>query len=164
MDPIFGKIFGKLNLKDEHQILVVNAPPEIEPALATLDGVDIVRDADGVEAIAFALVFVTRQAEVDRLGAVIAPKAEGDAKLWFAYPKGTSKRYRCDVNRDTGWRVLGEHGFEPVRQVALDADWSALRFRHVQYIKSLKREAKRAISAAGKGRAGRASDDPDAAA
>ena len=77
-------------------------------------------------------------------------RAEGDALLWFAYPKGSSKRYTCDFNRDTGWTVLGEAGYEPVRQVAIDEDWSALRFRRVEYIKSFKREPKHAISDKGK--------------
>jgi hypothetical protein len=63
----------------------------------------------------------------------------GDAIVWFAYPKGTSKRYTCDFNRDTGWDVLGRLGFEPVRQVALDEDWSALRFRRAEFIQSLRR-------------------------
>jgi hypothetical protein len=33
--------------------------------------------------------------------------AEGDALLWFAYPKQSSKTLRCDFNRDNGWDVLG---------------------------------------------------------
>ena len=34
-----------------------------------------------------------------------------------------------DVNRDTLWPILGEHGMRPVSQVAIDDTWSALRFR-----------------------------------
>ena len=56
--------------------------------------------------------------------------------VWFAYPKGTSKRYTCDFNRDTGWQVIRDAGFDSVRQVAIDEDWSAMRFRRVEYIKS----------------------------
>jgi hypothetical protein len=32
---------------------------------------------------------------------------------------------------------LGEYNLEPVRQVAIDKDWSALRFRRVDKIKTL---------------------------
>ena len=60
----------------------------------------------------------------------------GDAVLWFAYPKGTSKRYTCDFNRDTGWQVIRGAGFDSVRQIAIDEDWSALRFRRLQYVKT----------------------------
>ena len=54
--------------------------------------------------------------------------------LWFAYPKGSSKKFHCEFNRDTGWSVLRGLGFDTVRQVAIDADWSALRFHHVECI------------------------------
>ena len=36
---------------------------------------------------------------------------------------------RTDLNRDTLARHLAPHGIRPVRQVAVDELWSALRFR-----------------------------------
>ena len=69
-------------------------------------------------------------------------RAKGDAIVWFCYPKQTSKRYTCEFNRDTGWQVLADHRFEPVRQVAFDEDWSALRFRNIDYIKRLTRKSR----------------------
>src|SRR6476620_9127058 len=55
-----------------------------------------------------------------------------------SYPKGTSKKYSCDFNRDDGWEVLRQAGFDGVRQVAIDDDWSALRFRRFEFIKQSK--------------------------
>lgn len=127
-------VFKKLNLKAQREILVVNAPPEFEPAIAALAGVGVVRDPGRLATFDFALAFAVTQAEADRLSRLLAGKVEGDPVFWFAYPKGTSKRYRCDFNRDTGWAVLRQLGFDTVRQVALDEDWSALRFRRVQHI------------------------------
>ena len=46
------------------------------------------------------------------------------------------KRYICEFNRDDGWQVIRGAGFDSVRQVAIDEDWSALRFRRVEYIKA----------------------------
>jgi hypothetical protein len=40
---------------------------------------------------------------------------EGDAIVWMAYPKGSSRTFRCEFNRDTGWAVLGAAGYEAVR-------------------------------------------------
>jgi hypothetical protein len=128
-------IFKKLNLKDQRDILVVNAPASFESDMAMLNDITVQRDPKKVAAIGFALTFVKKQAELDALSAVLAGKAEGDALLWFAYPKGTSKNYQCDFNRDTGWSVIRDAGFDTVRQVAIDDDWSALRFRRVEYIK-----------------------------
>jgi len=72
--------------------------------------------------------------------------------LWFCYPKGTSKKYKCDFNRDTGWETLGNYNLEGVRQVAIDEDWSALRFRKIEHIKTLTRRESFAISKEGKER------------
>jgi hypothetical protein len=129
-------IFQKLNLKAQHEIAVFNVPASFEPELAQLEGVKVLRDARKLNGVQFALAFVMQQNELDRLSTILAVASEGDALLWFAYPKGTSKRYTCDFNRDTGWQVIRKAGFDSVRQVALDEDWSALRFRRTQYIKA----------------------------
>jgi hypothetical protein len=146
-------IFRKLNLKDQAEILVLNPPESFEPELAALNDMTIRRNLGDVEQITFSLAFVTTQQEVDSVAQMIAKKAQGDAVVWFAYPKGTSKRYRCEFNRDTGWDVLGQLGFEGVRQVAIDEDWSAVRFRRVEFIKTMIRDQQRAMTEQGKARA-----------
>jgi hypothetical protein len=40
--------------------------------------------------------------------------------------------------------------FECVRQIAIDEDWSALRFWKAEYIKSMKRDPQKAMSVEGK--------------
>jgi hypothetical protein len=146
-------LFRKLNLKDQSTILVMDAPASFESELAALTGISIQRDADRVEGMTFVLAFVMTQAAVDTIAAAVQ-KLEGDGVVWFAYPKSSSKKYQCEFNRDTGWAVLGAAGFEAVRQVAIDADWSALRFRRVEFIKTLSRDRSRAITAEGKARIG----------
>jgi hypothetical protein len=145
-------IFEKLNLKNQAKIVVLNAPPSFETELANLTNVAVVRSFDAADEIHFSLAFVTKQDELNTIAAEVATKAKGDAIVWFAYPKASSKKYKCEFNRDTGWDALGAAGFEPVRQVAIDADWSALRFRRVEFIKSMKRDPSRASSSEGKKR------------
>ena len=147
-----GPIFKKLSLKDQDPLVVLNAPVEFEPELATLTDRPVVRGLGEVDAVAFALGFARDRAELDPLCAALAAKAEGDAILWIAYPKKSSKRYRADFDRDHGWDVLGAAGFEPVRQVAIDEDWSALRFRRVAHVKTLTRSKDMALSEEGKAR------------
>jgi hypothetical protein len=144
--------FEKLNLKSQKQILVLNAPESFEPELSALRNVTIMRGVQDLDEIEFSLAFVTKQREVDTLGKTIAKKAKGDAVVWFAYPKGTSKKYKSEINRDTGWNVLGKQGFECVRSVAIDEDWSAVRFRRVEFIKVMSRDKKFAMTAQGKAR------------
>jgi hypothetical protein len=91
------------------------------------------------KAVTFAIAFATQQTEVDKFAQQVAKASEGDAVIWIAYPKGSSKKYKCEFNRDTGWAEMGKQGFEPVRQVAIDEDWSALRFRRADFIKSMTR-------------------------
>ena len=134
-----ASIFRKLNLKDHSEILVLNAPNSFEPELAKLDNTTILRSLDGLQCITFSLVFVTKLTEVDNLARAITERVEGDAIVWFAYPKASSRNYTCEFNRDTGWTVLGQLGFKGVRQVAIDEDWSALRFRRVEFIKTMDR-------------------------
>jgi hypothetical protein len=143
-------LFKKMNLKDETEIVVLNAPASFEPEIAALKGVAVARKVP--KSLRFVLAFATKQKDLDNVCAKLATAAAGDAILWIAYPKGTSKNYTCDFNRDTGWSVLGDAGWEPVRMVAIDADWSALRFRRVENIKSLTRRESMAISKAGKTR------------
>lgn len=145
-------LFSKLNLKGQREILVVNPPPGFDRELDALTDVAVHHDPAEVERVEFALVFVQSIAEIEAASASVLPKAHEDAVVWFAYPKGSSKRYRCDFNRDRGWESVGEAGFEPVRQVAIDEDWSALRFRRPEFIKSMTRDPSRASTAAGKAR------------
>jgi hypothetical protein len=134
-------LFNKLNLGAHDEIVVFNAPESFESELKQLKGVKIVRDPGKPKAIKFGLAFAMTQAQLDRASKLLAAGSEGDAVLWFAYPKGTSKRYTCEFNRDAGWGVLRAAGFESVRMVAIDEDWSALRFRRLEYVKSASRSA-----------------------
>ena len=147
-----SEIFKKLNLKDHKEILVLNSPDSFEPELhnLSLEGITIRRSLEEVQAVDFSLAFVVRQEELDQISTVVAQKVRGDAVIWFAYPKGSSKKYKCEFSRDTGWGVLGAAGFEPVRQVAIDEDWSALRFRRAAFIKDMKRRSSMALSDEGK--------------
>jgi hypothetical protein len=145
-------VFGKLNLKDQKQIVVLDAPGSFEDELATLKGVEIIRDLNKAKEVTFSLAFVTTQAQVDALAPAIAKKVQGDAVVWFAYPKGTSKKYKSQINRDSGWKVMGREDFEPVRMVAIDEDWSAKRFRRAGFIKDMKRPNEHRLTERGKAR------------
>lgn len=129
-------VFEKLNLKHQREIVVVNAPDSFAAKLDALKGVVVQRDPAKVSHVDFTLVFAIRQAEVDEMTRLLVPKMQGDDLLWFAYPKGSSRKYHCEFNRDTGWNALREAGFDSVRVIAIDEDWSALRFRRIKYVNS----------------------------
>ncbi len=126
-------LFKKLNLGTHATIHVLNAPASFEPELDALNGVTVKRKLAGPTG--FALAFAITQAELDAVSKQLVKHASGDAIVWVAYPKKTSKRYRCEFDRDSDWTVLRDAGFDTVRMVAIDEDWSALRFRRVEFIK-----------------------------
>jgi hypothetical protein len=147
-------VFDKLNLKDQTDLVVLNAPDSFEPELKALAGREIRRKVAGNAPVSFAIAFVKKQTEIDTAAKALVPRMDGDVVLWFAYPKGSSKRYTCDFNRDTGWAALGKSGFEPVRMVAIDEDWSALRFRRAGFIKTMTRGKEHTLSTEGRKKAG----------
>jgi hypothetical protein len=149
-----ARVFDKLNLKDHDEIVVLNAPASFEPELASLDGVHIKRSVSDTKSIGFSLAFVTKQKEVDTIAKAVAKKTDGDAIVWFAYPKKSSKRYTSELGMGSdSWAPLGEAGFEPVRMIAIDEDWTAVRFRRAGFIKALTRDRRAIMSKEGKAKA-----------
>ena len=133
-------IFKKLNYRDQDKIYVINAPKSFDKETDGMQTITVLKTTIGAaKEVEFFLAFVTKQNEVDDLTKKVAPIIKGDGLLWFAYPKGSSKKYKCEFNRDNGWNELGKYGFEPVRMVAIDEDWSALRFRKAENIKTMRR-------------------------
>jgi hypothetical protein len=131
-------IAEKLNLKDRQEMVVLNAPESFRPELARLPALTLHTHLESVAETGFVLAFVTRKAEVDALAPLVAARAPGDAIVWFAYPKGSSKKLKCDFHRDTGWDRMEAAGFETVRAIAIDEDWTALRFRRSEFVKARK--------------------------
>jgi hypothetical protein len=120
----------KFQFKNVTRLAVRNAPAGYVDKLAgSLEGIEIVAGPDA--AADAMLLFVNNLAEAQTLApgavAAVAPtKPEGI--LWIAYPKGGSG-IKTDVNRDKLWPVVQDAGWRPVRQIAIDDIWSAMRFR-----------------------------------
>lgn len=133
-------IFKKLNYKNQKAIHVINAPDSFKKNMNEMEDLAAIKTSlAGAKGVEFFLAFVTKQKEVDDLTKKISPLMIDDGVLWFAYPKGSSKKYKCEFNRDNGWNELGKLDWEGVRMVAIDEDWSALRFRKAEHIKTMTR-------------------------
>lgn len=129
-------LFRKLNYKNQPEIIVLNPPDSFLPEIDAMKEFARFSEFPGSpDRMQFVLAFVSRQEEVDKLSLELASGLSNECVLWFAYPKQSSKKYKCGFNRDNGWQVLKTHGFEGVRMVAIDEDWSALRFRKQEMIR-----------------------------
>lgn len=153
-------LFTKLNLKAQQAIWVLNAPASFELELVQLDNIAVRRAVAPGDRIAFGMAFAITQAELDAASHALSAAADGDALIWIVYPKKSSKRFACEFNRDSGWTTLAGAGFETVRMVAIDDDWSALRFRRVEHVKSLTRQTARALTPDGRPRTQKPAQQP----
>ncbi len=112
---------AKLQIKPGTHVAVVGAPP---------DGPDLTgigpQAADPATADAV-IAFVVLAAELGGPASPAIAAARADKLAWIAYPK--AGQLGTDMNRDRLAALVTELGVRPVRQVALDDVWSALRFR-----------------------------------
>jgi hypothetical protein len=103
-------------------VAIVNQPEDASLDLGTEH--PLAGDPDQADAV---IVFSVNRAELDRLSDRYAAPARRDALTWVAYPK--AGQLGTDLNRDVLAGLVKAHGVQPVRQVALDDVWSALRLR-----------------------------------
>ncbi len=113
---------AKLQLRTGQHVAVIAMPDG--SGIDLPDGVRGAPDADNADAV---VLFAVNQAELDRRLGPLLEAARADKLAWVVYPKGGQRG--TDLNRDTLARHLAPHGIRPVRQVAVDDVWSALRFR-----------------------------------
>jgi len=127
MNPVLKKLL----YKGQTPVLLLGAPPEAA-ALAKAFGAPVHARPAAKTKYAFVLGFARSAAEMDAI-AKAADRALADGALfWSAYPKGTSKKYKgADINRDTGHARMKTQGLDGVSLVALDGDWSAMRFKRL---------------------------------
>jgi len=133
------KLLERLNYKGQERIAVINAEESFTISLSReLKNVMIDKEIDPRFPYDFVLIFVKSSSEVEFLTPIAIHNLLVDGVLWFCYPKKTSKKYSPDIDRDHGWKALNDSGFHGIRMVAIDDDWSAMRFRNVRFIKSAK--------------------------
>jgi len=131
------QIFNRLRLKKDIYALVQSAPKWY------LD--EIKKYCDNVDTSAkgkydFVQTFETELSKAEQSTRNLVSLLNDDALLWVCYPKGSSKNYKSDINRNKIWGLFADYEFEPVSQVSIDDDWSAIRFRHIDKIKTLTRK------------------------
>ena len=115
----------KLQLQSGQSVALLNCPRALERTLlADVDGLRRVDDPATADAV---IGFVIRHEELSGAGRPAIDAGLRDAVAWLAYPKGG--RLGTDLNRDSLRAALEPEGVQPVRQVAIDDVWSALRLR-----------------------------------
>lgn len=64
----------------------------------------------------------------------ILKSIRNETLLWIAYPKKSSG-IKTDLDRDHGWDILSENGYDGVSLISLNDTWSAARFKKSDAVK-----------------------------
>jgi hypothetical protein len=121
-------IAQKLQLKPNQPLAMVNPPAGYQDFLTGELPANPPTVLEGTQPVNALLLFVNNLEEARNLMPIAIQHIDPDCLLWLAYPKGSSK-IKTDANRDRLWEALTFTGWRPVRQIALDDTWSAIRYR-----------------------------------
>lgn len=122
MNPILKKMMWK----GETPVLLLGAPKEFKKTAEAFGGP--VHTSPKGE-YGFVLAFALSSADAEKIAGTVSKGLAEKGVFWMAYPKGTSKKYKADINRDTVHALMKKRGFTGVSLVAIDGDWSAMRFK-----------------------------------
>ena len=119
--PLAKKFF----IKPGQTIRLINAPDGYADLLGPLpDAATIVDqgDADSVH------LFVTTKEALHRMVGDATQQVKPGGVLWVGYPKGSAK-VPTDLHRDILWNEMKQYHLVGTTLIAVDATWSAMRFR-----------------------------------
>lgn len=131
----FSPMAKKLRLVVDHSVLVLNSPEgflaQLQPGPAGIrTELQPNMTCDAV------LLFVKDVDELRRFGSAAIHSARPNGLLWISYPQGGKTRGVTDlpatpwwVQRDVLGEITLETGYKPVAFVAVDDNWTALRFK-----------------------------------
>lgn len=121
-------VLKKLRMKSGQRAAVMGAPDSVRAAVTEVpEGVDLSEQLMGE--FDFILCFVKTKVEVQQMAPSLKAAMNPGAILWLSYPKG--KSIPTDLNRDILAQEMTTFGLQAIANVAIDAVWSALRFKKV---------------------------------
>ena len=126
------ELMHKLQLQSGTKLWLINVPQTLAEELAADAEIEIVGEKDAYDGV---VAFFESPREVDLLAERILAEMPPDGLLWVGYRKGDVGE-SAGLTRDVGWEPLSGAGWRPVRQIAIDEEWSALRFRPEHLVKS----------------------------
>jgi len=130
------ELLEKLNYKDQQRIALLNADSKFRKRFAAaLKSVIVDSEIDARFLYKFMMVFVKNITKLEEATPAIIHNISDDGDLWICFPRKTSKKLETDLSKDFGWKSLNDSGFHERRLITVNDDWSALKFKHIKYIK-----------------------------
>lgn len=123
-------IAKKMRFRAEEALYLLSAPAGMA---LSFEGAEVKTSLAGKQAIGQVVLFAAQRKKLDELAPKVISRLADEAVFWVAYPK-KSGSIKSDITRDHGWDAVMGAGYDPVTQVAIDDEWSALRFRKSEAI------------------------------
>lgn len=146
------ELVKKLKRKNQEKLVLLDLPELLEPLRKEFEDILPVEDRLKEEKVDFLLAFFHTQEEIREKVPFIMKKIHEDTLLWVSYPKKSSRKVSSDITRDKGWEIFGDFAYEPVSQISISEDYSALRFRPLKDIRSFTRNEEMILSKEGRKR------------
>lgn len=147
------ELLKKLKRKEEKKLYLLNLPEILKELKDEFQAVLTIGEILDAEKADFVLVFFHTQMEIRDMVPELMDRIHDDTLFWVSYPKKSSKKISSDITRDNGWEIFGDYSYEPVSQISINEDYSALRFKPLKEIKNFNRNEKMILSKEGRKRA-----------
>jgi hypothetical protein len=125
----------KLRFKHDSTVFVMGN----DDFAAQLHGYDYTTKLGRTSSISQVLIFAKDKKSLETQAEKLLGRLADNSVFWIAYPKKTGA-IKSDITRDNGWDKVMSAGYAPVTQIALDDNWSALRFKRSGEIKTMIRD------------------------
>jgi hypothetical protein len=120
-------------IKPGHTVLVINPPEGYLEGVGALPPGAVLATAEQAPAaqapVNVLQLFVRNRRELEQQLPVMRSLLKPAGLLWVCYTKGTSKKYKTDIHRDSINAYAASLGWSSVMIIAIDEDWSALRLK-----------------------------------
>lgn len=122
------QLLRKLNFKEEQAVDLVLPFQEVP---AWMNNLPVAYNLNPTNKISEqAIVVLKDQSQFEQILPSFLNRLPEKAILWIAFPKKSSSYY-INLGRDKCAELMKEHNWDAVTNIALDPDWSALRFKRL---------------------------------
>ncbi|MEQ9308175.1 MAG: YdeI/OmpD-associated family protein [Balneolaceae bacterium] len=116
-------LLKKFQLKEEYSVLLMNSNPSIHPLF---EGVRVEYSEINDQEFDSVILFTKNERELRKWVPEVSKKHNKTDQFWLSYPK-KSGHIETDLNRDKAWKAIQGYGFDPVRLISVNEDWSSMR-------------------------------------
>tara|TARA_R110002096_G_scaffold183757_21_gene362023 strand:- start:1029 stop:1658 length:630 start_codon:yes stop_codon:yes gene_type:complete len=116
----------KLQLKQESKLLILNASPS---EVILFSGLDVMTEPELDTNFDTLIVFIETAEGISEWLPKIELHSTPTTTNWLAYPKRAGS-IPTELNRDSTAEQLANWGYESIRLISLNADWSVFRIIH----------------------------------